>query len=36
MQMIYYGIYEDLRDKIINGTIAYKTYMQSERKIKET
>ena len=36
MQMIYYGIYEDLRDKIINGTFAYQTYMPSESTLTKT
>lgn len=30
MQRIYYDIYEDLRDKILNGVYAYQSYIPSE------
>lgn len=35
MRAIYYDIYEDLRDKIIQGVYAYRTFMPSEGALSE-
>lgn len=36
MRAIYYEIYEDLRDKIIEGTYPYQSLLPSESKLSET
>lgn len=36
MLAIYYDIYEDLRDKIIEGVYPYGTFLPSEKKLAET
>ena len=35
MRTIYYDIYEDLRDKILEGTYAYQSFIPSESKLVE-